>query len=107
MPIEPFIVEPGNPIVRKMAEISSHEGKLKDMEVQADENHKKAQADDQKYFAIKRSSDLARNKISTATDCLNMFLKENIKCPDFYEFNPSLKFLVSQYLILLYTPECY
>ena len=62
---------------------------------------------DQKLFSTKRSSDLAKNKISTATTGLDMFLVENMKKPDFDEFNSSFNFLISQYSALLYTPECY
>ena len=58
---------------------------------------------DQKLFTTKRSSDLARNKIGTATTGLDMFLVENINKPDF-DFN---FLVVSQYSALLYTPECY
>ena len=56
---------------------------------------------------MKRSGDLAKNKISTATECLDMFLTDNLKKADFQEFNPPFHFLVSQYSALLYTPDFY
>lgn len=61
----------------------------------------------QRLHHAKRSSDLARNKIATATECLNMYLIENLCSKEVDEFDPSLKFLVSQYSSLLFTPECY
>ena len=50
---------------------------------------------------------LLKNKISTATAGLNMYLKENLSKEYFDEFNPVFKFLVSQFSTLLYQPDCY
>ena len=66
-----------------------------------------AQAADLKIHNAKRASDLARNKISTATEGLNMYLEENLSKEYFDEFNPAFMFLVSQFSSLLYQPECF
>ena len=62
---------------------------------------------DQKLHHAKRSNELAKNKISTATDGLNWYLHENLSKEYFDEFNPVFKFLVSQFSTLLYQPDCY
>ena len=101
---EIFSVTPGNPVVRKNAEIASLEKTLKEKEEQAEEERKAAE---QKHFQAKRFVDLAKNKISTATNCLDMYLMENLKDSNFDEFSPSFMFLVTQYAALLFTPDCY
>ena len=54
-----------------------------------------------------RSSELAKNKMATATECLNMYLTSNLKNDYFDEFNPVFLFLVSQFSSLLPQPEGY
>ena len=78
--------------------------KLSVMEKEHDENRKNLE---QRLHQAKRNSDLAKNKICTATECLDMFLIDYLKSKDIDEFDQSFKFLVTQYSSLLYTPECY
>ena len=87
--------------LEKMLEDREHREK------QTEEDLRKAQAAEQKAFQTKRSADLARNKISTATECLDMYLKDNLKDPKFDEFSPAYQFLVTQYAALLFTPDLY
>ena len=61
----------------------------------------------QKLHQEKRSNELAKNKISTATECLTIYLSENLKKDYFDEFNPVFKFLVSQFSSLLCQPQGY
>ena len=62
---------------------------------------------EQRLHQSKRNGDLARNKIATATECLDMYLVDFLRSNDIDEFNPSFKFLVTQYSSLLFTPDCY
>ena len=82
--------------------------KLKEKIVAMEKDHEdNKKCLEQRLHHTKRNGDLARNKISTATECLDMYLVDFLKSNEIDEFNPSLKFLVSQYSSLLFTPECY
>ena len=98
---------PCAPSTKKDEEIAALMKQVEESTAETDELRKKAQAADQKHFQTKRSGDLAKNKISTATECLDMFLSDNLKNENFQEFNPTFHFLVSQYSALLCTPDCY
>ena len=85
-------------------ELANLKEKVVLMEKEYDENRKCLE---QRLHQTKRNSDLARNKISTATECLDRFLVDFLKNNEIDEFDPSFKFLVTQYSSLLFTPECY
>ena len=85
-------------------EIANLNEKIVHIEKEADETRKSFE---QRLHQAKRNGDLAKNKISTATECLDMFLIDNLKSRELDESDPLLKFLVTQYSSLLYTPECY
>ena len=86
---------------------SDSEGNKDEKISQLEKELEEATKNHQKLFQAKRSSDLAKSKINTATSGLDMFLIENLKRSDFDEFDSSFKFLVSQYSALLYTPNYY
>ena len=88
----------------KENEIDCLKRKVVTMEKEVEENRKNLE---QRLHQAKRNGDLAKNKITTATECLDMFLVDNLKQKDFDEFDQSFKFLVTQYSSLLFTPECY
>ena len=84
--------------------INSLKQKLETIEKELEEAR---HSSDQRLHQYKRSSDLAKNKIATATRCLNMYLGETLMTEKVDEFSTTFKFLVSQYSSLLFTPECY
>ena len=86
------------------SELSKMKEKVISMEKEYEDSKKCLE---QRLHQTKRNSNLARNKISTATECLDFFLADYLNNNDIDEFNPSFKFLVSQYSSLLFTPECY
>jgi len=85
----------------------AHNKVISDLRKDLMESQAAVHSSDQKLHHAKRSTELARNKISTATDGLNMYLHENLSKEYFDEFNPVFKFLVSQFSTLLYQPDCY
>lgn len=85
-------------------EIANFNEKVVCIEKEAEENRK---ALEQRLHQARRNGDLARIKISTATECLDMFLVDNLKNKELSEHDPSMKFLVTQYSSLLFTPDCY
>ena len=105
--IELKLIEKSADFDEAVKKASAMEKKFEEKSADLDEAVKKASAMEQKHFQTKRSVDLARNKISTATAGLDMFLKENIKLATFDEFSPEFQFLITQYSSLLITPECY
>ena len=84
--------------------INSLKQKLETVEKELEETR---HTSDQRLHQYKRSSDLAKNKIATATRCLNMYLGETLMTEKVDEFSTTFKFLVSQYSSLLFTPEGY
>ena len=95
-------------------EITVARDKINDLQKQLEEQQKQMENDlkttqenEQKHFNAKRAGDLARNKINTATKCLDKYLEDNLCDPTFDEFSPVLKFLVTQYSALLYSPDFY
>ena len=86
------------------SEVANLKEKMTSMEREYDDNRKCLE---QRLHQTKRTSDLARNKILTATECLDMFLVDYLKNNNIDEFDPSFKFLVTQYSSLLFTPKCY
>lgn len=86
------------------SDINSLKQKLVTVEKELEETR---HASDQRLHQYKRSSDLAKNKIVTATRCLNMYLGETLMTEKVDEFSTTFKFLVSQYSSLLFTPEGY
>ena len=113
-PLLPTMIEsnddeenPCAPNTQKDDEIAALVKQVEESTTETDELNKKAQAADQKHFHMKRSGDLAKNKITTATECLDMFLRENLKKANFQDFGPTFYFLVTQYSTLLYTPDFY
>ncbi len=98
---------PGAPNTQKDDEIAALEKQVEESISETEELRKKADSAEHKYFHMKRSGDLAKNKITTATECLDMFLRENLKKPNFKDFDPTFHFLVTQYSTLLYSPDFY
>ena len=90
---------------RDIIEVKNSE--IAQLQKELEESRESVRASDLKAHQAKRFSDLARNKISTATECLNMYLADSVKKEYFDEFNHSFKFLVSQYSSLLNHSECY
>ena len=86
-------------------EVSNKE--INDLKKDLKESLAAVHSSDQKLHHSKRANELAKNKISTATAGLNMYLRDNISKEYFDEFNPVFKFLVSQFSTLLYQPDCY
>ena len=85
-------------------EIASLKQKLESVEKELAET---SNTSSQRLHQAKRAGDLAKNKIATATKCLNMFLGDFLLCKDIDEFDSTFQFIVSQYSNLLFTPECY
>ena len=73
-------------------EVDSLNEKIDILEKEATETKKNLE---QCLHQAKRSGDLAKNKISITTECLDMFLIDNLKNKKMDEFDPSFKFLVS------------
>ena len=80
---------PGAPNTQKDDEIAALEKQVEESITVTEELRKKADSADQKYFHMKRSGDLAKNKITTATECLEMFLRDNLKKPNFKDIDPT------------------
>ena len=77
------------------------------LEKEVEESRQSAHSATQKLHQAVRSSELAKNKMATATECLTMYLTSNLKNDYFDEFNPVFLFLVSQFSSLLPQPEGY
>ena len=77
------------------------------LEKELEEHRSSAHVSAQNLHQSKRACELAKNKIATATECLTMYLADNLGKEYFDEFNPVFKFLVSQFSSLLNQPECY
>ena len=67
--------------------IEEKDKEIAQLQKELEEIRESGKASDMKAHQAKRSSDLARNKISTATECLNMYLAESVKKEYFDEFN--------------------
>ena len=96
---------------QKENEIDILKQKIESMETEIESKEKEAEEAkkglERRLHQALRNGDLAKNKISTATECLDMFLVDNLKSKEFDEFDSSFKFLVTQYSSLLCTPDYY